>query len=388
MRRRPRVAFARRWAGLLTLILLSACMPEAGPGRAVRAELASDGQVIALVPDDATRLALLRASDAAGYRLRDTSDLPSLGLIMLTFDLPEGVTGPQAIQDLEAAEPASVVGVNHAYTLQQGVGGADAFDYADQLVHWPSDGCRALAPAGLIDTAVDPGAPGLAGVRVIGRRFVTGGEAPTRHGTEVATVLADPRRLRDVTLYSAAVVGDTLAGEAAGVDTLIRALDWMAGEGVRVVNVSLAGPFNKLLERAVGQAASRGLTIVAAVGNDGPDADPRYPAAYPQVIAVTAVDADRRIYRDAVRGPQVDIAAPGVDVFVSSGTTGRFVTGTSIAAPFVSARILADQSLLAAPDAEALRRAIAATAEDLGGPGPDPEFGAGLLRAETACGVV
>ncbi len=388
MRRRPQFFLARYWAGLLALILLSACVSEPGTDRPIRAELANDRQVIALVPDADASLALLRAAEGAGYRLIDTTDLPSLDLIMLTFDLPEGVTGPEAIQELEAAEPLSTVGVNHAYRLRQAESGTGGFDYANELMRWPSEGCAARAPVGLIDTAVDSGAPGLAGVRVIGRSFVTDGAASARHGTEVAMVLADPRRLRDVTLYSAAVVGNTQAGEAAGVDTLIRALDWMAGEGVRVVNVSLAGPFNKLLELAVGQAASRGLMIVAAVGNDGPGADPLYPAAYPQVLAVTAVDADRRVYRNAVTGPHVDLAAPGVDVLVSLGGTSRFVTGTSIAAPFVSARILADAALLAAPDADALRRAIAATTEDLGNTGTDQVFGAGLLRAEAACGVV
>lgn len=342
-------------------------------------------QVLALVQSADAARNLEAAAEARGYRRLDSTPLEALDLELLSFRLPPDRTGAEAIAELEAAAAGSTVGLNHAYATQQGTGGR-SLDYADDLLNWPAGGCPAAVPVGLIDTALDPDAPALAGVEIVARSFVADADGPTRHGTEVATVLADPRRLRGATLYSAAVVSgrDGETGRA-GVDTLLKALDWLADEGVSLVNVSLAGPYNKLLDQAMAQAQDRGLVVVAAVGNDGRGADPRYPAAFERAIAVTAVDADGRVYRDAVRGAHVDIAAPGVDVRVEA-QGARFVTGTSIAAPFVTARLAADPAF-AASGVDAARDLLATTARDLGPAGVDETFGAGLLTAEGICGA-
>ena len=120
-----------------------------------------------------------------------------------------------------------------------------------------------------------------------------------------------------------------------GVEPILKALNWMARSDVRVVNISLAGPYNRTLDRGIQRAVDKGMIIVAAVGNDGAQALPLYPAALKDVIAATAVDSDAHIYNLAVQGRHVDIAAPGVEVFVGDEKTGRYVSGTSIAAPFV-----------------------------------------------------
>ncbi|MCR9089335.1 MAG: S8 family serine peptidase [Rhodobacteraceae bacterium] len=375
---------------IVAAVLLAGCAADFRGfpgGQAQRADLVDDREVIALMPRTVSRDALLRAADVQGYRLLDTTSLPALGQVMVTFAKPDDVTGAEAIAALEAAEPASTVGINHAYRLQLGAPAADPRTYAQALIEWPAAGCQARGPVGLIDTAVDPGAPNLGGAALISRQFASGQGVSSRHGTEVASLLADPRLLRDVTIYSAGVVGRTRnGGVAAGADDMIRALDWLAGQGVEVVNMSLAGPYNKLLDLAVNEATSRGLILVAAVGNAGPDVAPLYPAAFPSVIAVTAIDADRDVYENAVRGAFVDFAAPGVDVFVRSDETGRFVTGTSIAAPFVTARIVADEALMRTPSAAETRGRLAGASEDLGPRGNDPVFGAGLLKAGGRCG--
>ena len=92
------------------------------------------------------------------------------------------------------------------------------------------------------------------------------------------------------------------------------AFGWMARERVAVINVSLVGPRNKLMERVVKTLVSRGHLIVAAVGNDGPAAPPLYPASYDGVIGVTAVDEKHRVLIEACRGKQVDFAAQGADI--------------------------------------------------------------------------
>jgi subtilisin family serine protease len=127
---------------------------------------------------------------------------------------------------------------------------------------------------------------------------------------------------------------------------------------------------------------ARGHLIVAAVGNDGPSAEPLYPAAYDGVIAVTGVDARNRVLLEACRGKHVDFAAPGADLSAaSSGEIYALVRGTSFAAPIVSG-LLAGH--LAQPDRAAADAAIAkliAQATDLGARGPDKVYGYGLVGA-------
>jgi subtilisin family serine protease len=125
------------------------------------------------------------------------------------------------------------------------------------------------------------------------------------------------------------------------------------------------------------------VLLVAAVGNDGPAAPPLYPAAYPGVVAVTGVDARRRLLPEASRGTHVDFAAPGSDM-AAAGVDGGFVAvrGTSFAAP-IAAGLLA--RYIAAPDRAAAERALATLgrqALDMGAHGQDPLFGRGLVGAD------
>jgi subtilisin family serine protease len=149
---------------------------------------------------------------------------------------------------------------------------------------------------------------------------------------------------------------------------------------VDVINLSLAGPPNDLLKEAIDRAADHGIPVVAAVGNDGPGAAAKYPAAYPSVVAVTATDENLAVYRSANRGDYVDFAAPTV-----SGK-GAGLHGTSFAAPVVSAAIAVikrSEPNLTPPEAEAL---LEKNAIDLGDPGRDGVYGWGLLQAERICG--
>lgn len=342
-------------------------------------------KVIALVPDSNSAGRVRTAAQAAGYEALDVTRLDGLNLIMLTYQMPVGVTGAQAIARLEAAAPLSTVGINHAYRLQQQTA-ASALDYADSMMRWTAGGCPAQSPIGVIDTVIDTASPALADTTVITKTFFEGASAETTHGTDVASVLTDPDRLRGATVYGANVFGrDDAADPVAGADALVRALDWLADEDVRLVNLALAGPYNKLLNLAVERAAARGLILVAAVGNDGPRVDPLYPAGFKDVIAVTAVDADGKIYRNAVRGPHVDVAAPGVDVMVTGTGRPRFVTGTSIATPLVTARLAADPSVATARTVADVRKELAETSAELGPKGRDERFGYGLALAENIC---
>lgn len=375
-------------AGLLVAVL-SGCVANenvrdtASPG----GDVLDPRKVIALVSGTKSKTEMRSAGSAAGYNELDMANLSALGLTMLTFEMPLGVTGAEAIEFLEEAVPGSVVGINHAYRLQQEQSGSNTLEYASAMMRWPAEGCRAQSPIGLIDTGLNASSLSLASARVVTGRFFDGAPARTTHGTDIATVLTDATRLRDVTVYAANVFGqDDILGPAAGADALVKALDWMAKNDVQFVNLALAGPYNKLLDLAVERAVAGGMILVAAAGNNGPNVDPLYPAGFANVIAVTAVDANANIYRNAVRGPHIDIAAPGVDIMVNSGGTTHFVSGTSIATPFVTARLVSDASLANATTVAEVRAQLARTSTDLGARGRDPTFGDGLVLAEGVCG--
>ncbi len=371
------------WCAALSL---AACdqLPAPTP-RSETVETLGQSEVIALIDLGASTQDLSDAALAAEYRQSASVRLDAIGQRMVTYALPDGVTGAQAIAYLEAAEPASTVGVNHVYRLQSQTPVSDPRVLPQALTNWPASGCVARIPVGLIDAVVETNQPGLADVRVISEHFGRTAPAASRHGTDVAGVLADPARLRAVTIYNASVMERGQNGDAvAGADAVIRALDWLGRQNVRVVNLSIAGPRNKLLSRAVDAASDRGMILIAAAGNAGPNAAPQFPAALDPVIAVTAVDANGTPYRNATRGAYVDLAAPGVDVYVRTDK-GHFVTGTSVAAPFVTALIAGDRKLSRLGSAEAIRAELTRTATDLGPTGRDTTYGAGLVNAQGLC---
>ncbi len=178
---------------------------------------------------------------------------------------------------------------------------------------------------------------------------------------------------------------DVFCGVATGgaVDAVAEALAWLVHERVAVINVSLVGPPNVILEAVVRSVISRGFIIVAAVGNDGPAAPPLYPASYPGVVGVTAVDGRRHVLVEAARGPQVRFAAPGADMVAARSPQGfDAVRGTSFAAPLVACMLAAE---MREPDPAAAARAISALASravDLGAHGLDPVYGYGLVAAD------
>jgi subtilisin family serine protease len=165
--------------------------------------------------------------------------------------------------------------------------------------------------------------------------------------------------------------------------TLVTAIDFLVERGVKVINLSLSGPANTVLESAINAAQARGVVFVAAAGNGGPGAEPSYPAAYPGVIAVTAVGHDLKVYPRASRGRYINLSAPGVHV--QPAGSDIVMSGTSYAVPFVTAAA----ALLQGTDASLTPASIAARLEisalDLGESGHDATFGWGLLQAQDLC---
>jgi subtilisin family serine protease len=170
---------------------------------------------------------------------------------------------------------------------------------------------------------------------------------------------------------------------------IIRGLDWAAAQGARVVNMSFAGPPDPRLREALAKANSRGIVLIAAAGNAGPNSPPLFPAADPNVIAVTATNSDDALFAGANRGNYIAVAAPGVDIFAPAPDGAyQFTTGTSVAAAEVSGvvALLIERNPSLTP-AE-VRKILMDTAKDLGPKGRDRDFGAGLVNALKALTAV
>jgi subtilisin family serine protease len=317
--------------------------------------------------------------------------------------VPWLMTARGAIDTVRALNPRALVDHNHYYRPQRAEPGCRTPACTAALVRWPAGAGRCGPPAliGMIDTAVDREHPALRGSRIesVTVRREDARPSGSAHGTAVASVLvgaaegAVPGLLPQARLIAVdAFHRGFLSGDRMDVFDLIRALDLLVRRDVRVVNLSFAGAPNLLLEDAVQRLHRRGTVLVAAVGNEGPAAPSLYPAAYPGVVAVTAVDRDLEVYYRASRGKHVDFSAPGVDVLAAAparrGEPGatQAHSGTSFATPFVTAAVALVLARAQARDADGARRVLASRARDLGAPGLDPVFGFGLVQAVGLCG--
>lgn len=313
---------------------------------------ARKGELLVMAPDPA----MLETARGLGFAVLGQERLGALDLDVTRLAVPTGMPLARAQAMLSKALPGASI--------------------ASDVLHFPaasaaptraSGGAPALPPlqttVGMIDGAPAQPVDALQG-------FAFGAPASSDHGSAVAGLLARAgvRHVAAADVYGRGPAGGNALAIA-------RAIDWLIGRQVRVVTISLVGPANPVLGRAVAAALRQGAVIVAAVGNDGPAAPPAYPASYPGVLAVTAVDARNRPLIEAGRALHLDYAAPGAGMRAPDAR-GRWVPvrGTSFAAPLVAARVAAARDARAA-----LPQALDREAIDLGPRGPDAQYGRGLL---------
>jgi Subtilase family len=382
-------------------------------GRLAPIELPSLPPLPEVLAVNATPQTVQRAL-ALGFTAKPTTALANLKFAVTRLLPPNGMSSIEAQALLKRELPKGSFAPNQQYRIYRTASDTKALPagsratnltpgdtgceqdrcFGTDIIGWKPvlRGCVSGVKIGIIDTSIDTKHPAFAHKQLELKHFGHDGKpGPNWHGTGITALLAGdaasgtPGLIPDANFYVADIFhGDENSEPASDTISMLRAFDWLEAKGVKIINMSLAGPPDELIRRAVDKLSAKGILMVAAAGNEGPSAGPSYPAAYDQVIAVTAVNKDMQNYRYANRGSYIDISAPGVAIWTAlPGAQGGYHSGTSFATPYVTAALAAIYPRLTAKTQAAALQQI--SFKDLGAPGPDPIYGQGLLIAPTTC---
>jgi Subtilase family len=323
-----------------------------------------------------------------GLRRITSQNFPLIGATIGLFRITDRRSVEVASRDFASDTGVHAVQPNFRYLLQDQKstpGEGDPAQYALAKLHLPE--AHALAHGAdvkiaIIDSGIDTKHPELAGAIVDSFDALESKEGPHVHGTGIAGVIVSHAKLMGsapaAKIMAIRAFGQSGSGAESNSYVILKSLDYAVGHGAQVVNMSFAGPKDALIERGIMATAAKGPVMIAAVGNAGAKSPPLYPAANPNVIAVSATDAQDKLFAASNRGSYVALAAPGVDIFLPA-PDGKYqmTSGTSFSAAYVSG--LAALMLERNPHlkADEVRSILTGNARDLGSPGRDDEFGAG-----------
>ena len=361
--------------------------------------------------------------EARGFKVETKKNIRSNGQTIARVRPPGDMKSAQALDEITAISPGVSAFSNESYRIFSPPAARGAADKALKdpskdvepapgprtgqcrddrcfgrlAIGWHSGlaNCAGKAKIGVIDTPVDLEHPALKNQRIRVGSFL--GDSPRNgtdwHGTAVLSLLSGridsgvPGLAPDAEYYVAEAFQTDASGDSSSSTfALLQALDWLEGMDVKIVNMSFSGPADTLVEQSIKRMQAKGVVFVAAAGNFGPTAPQSYPAAYENVVAVTALTKDRENYWSANRGNYIDLSAPGVKIWTAlPGGKEGFRTGTSFAAPFVTGILAA--SFGGNPPRAKNKEALLArlNIEDLGQPGPDDIYGRGLVHAPKSC---
>ena len=321
--------------------------------------------------------------------------LAELQMLTVRIHVAQQYDNLAALTKLLAPVGAKVIERHHVYAIQ----GSD--DKAESMNSQPEVNIQQPASAhfdplskeqplkiGIIDTAIDHQHSGFNHASITTKRFVDDNLIePKAHATAVLGRIIGQGKtvtplLTHANIYAASVFYQKDAySQSAPTLALLQALEWMLENDIKVINMSLAGPPNGLLEQALQRVREKGVAVVAAAGNAGPASRPLFPAAYTSVIAVSAVDKNQRIYRWGNRGKHIDFVAEGVNVAtLSAGNKEGVESGTSMAAPIISAAMAIQMQT---QDLEQSLTSLVEMTVDLGDGGRDVIYGDGFLSKKS-----
>ncbi len=313
------------------------------------------------------------------------------GTTLFRWRIPDRRSVASVVRALEADRVVTSAQPNYLFALQGDDVKAEgeAAQYELAKLHLPQAHTLAKGDnvlVAVIDSGIDATHPELTGAIVQSHDTLSSAMTPHKHGTAIAGLIAAHGKLMGAAPAAHILAIRAFDGTGASAEgttfNILKGLDWAAANGARVVNMSFAGPPDPALHRGLEAAHKKGIVLVAAAGNAGPKSPPLYPAADPVVIAVTATDADDRLFARSNRGRYIAVAAPGAQILVAIPEGGYEVSsGTSYSAAEVSGivALMLERNSDLKPDK--VRDILLATAKDLGPRGRDVMFGAGLADA-------
>ena len=313
------------------------------------------------------------------------------GTTLFRWRITDRRSVPTMIRQLETDTVVVSAQPNYLFTLQQSEAKSegDPAQYERAKLKLPQ--AHAIAqggnvPVAVIDSGVDASHPDLAGAVTQTYDAIDTPAAAHKHGTAIAGLIAARGRLVGsapaARVLAIRAFDPSGAGAEASTFGILKSLDWAAANGARVINMSFAGPADPAIHRSLEAARKKNIVLIAAAGNAGAKSPPLYPAADANVIAVTATDADDKLFEPSNRGAHIAVAAPGAQIMVAIPDGGYEVaSGTSYSAAEVAGivALMLERSPDLTPDQ--VRGILQATARDLGPEGRDPMFGAGLVDA-------
>jgi hypothetical protein len=330
-----------------------------------------------------------------GLARLESQNFPLVGATIGLFRVTDRRSTETASRDFATDAGVRSVQPNFRYLLQDqnaALTEGDPAQYANVKLRLPQ--AHTLAHGAnvtiaVIDSGIDIKHPEL--VNSIGDTFDALGskEGPHVHGTGVAGAIVSHARLMggapESRILAIRAFGVAPSGAESTSYIILKALAYAAEHGAQIVNMSFAGPRDTVIEHAIAATAAKGIVLVAAAGNAGPKSPPLYPAANPNVIAVSATDAQDKLFAASNRGSHIAISAPGVDIFLPAPDEKyQLTSGTSFSAAYVSslAALVLERNPALKP--EEVRAILTKTARDLGTPGRDDLFGAGEADAYAA----
>jgi subtilisin family serine protease len=323
----------------------------------------------------------------------ETDSFGLIGAVLRLVRFTDARDVGAVVRELGAEPLVASAQPNYVYTLQDDAAPAGPPQYALAKLHVDKARAETIGDkilVAVVDTAIDEAHPDLAGA--VAARFdaLGGATSATAHGTAIAGAIAAHGRIRGVApqagiLSARAFDSAETGGPEGSTLSILKGVDWAAGAHARIINMSFAGPSDPAMHRVLAAAFAKGIALVAAAGNAGPKSAPLYPGADADVLAVTATDADDKLFENANVGRYVAVAAPGVDVLLPA-PDGKYAleTGTSVAAALVSGVAALVLELRPAMQPPALRKLLTTTAHPLGAGGHETDFGAGLVDAQRA----
>lgn len=273
-------------------------------------------------------------------------------------------------------------------------------DRIDADLVWPTGNNADPIKVAIIDTGISKDHPDLKNNIKGGFNAINSAKSwndDNGHGSHVAGIAAALNNGIGVVgagplvdLYAVKVLNRNGSGFLSDV---IEGIQWAVANGAQVINLSLGTSSDiQSMHDAVTAARNSGVVVVAAAGNNGGAVI--YPAAYPEAIAVSATDSNNNLASFSSRGPEVDLAAPGISILSTyKGNSYATLSGTSMAAPHVSgAAALILNTPVGAYDAngngiwgpDEVQKKLQDRATDLGNIGFDNLFGWGLVNAFNA----